>query len=252
MVDRWIGRLLERIGSLGLMESTAIIFASDHGFYFGEHGQFGKARQRSEHGFRVGTPAGGAALGGRGIFRDPVTGRTTIATSQWYRSPLYEEVTRVPLLMYLPQARPARIDALVSSPDLMPTILELADLEIPKAVQASSLTPLLRGKRDQVHDFIVTSWPLYNLGQRIRVVDDWERRLVEPLPSTITDGEWTLIYATEGEPVELYHTVSDPGQQENVFEGNEAVARDLHAKFVGFLEELGTDEIFLAPRRRLL
>jgi len=230
MVDRWIGRLLERIESLGILEHTSIIFTSDHGHYFGEHGLFGKAMMRGEHDFY---PA-------------------TVHAGSWYRSPLYQEVTRVPLLIYLPQAEATRIDALVSAPDLMPSILELAGLEIPEAVQGSSLVPLLHGKRDRIHDFVVTSWPLYNPGQPIRVVDDLERRVVEPLPSTITDGEWTLLYATEGEAVELYHTASDPLQEENVFEENETIARDLHARFVRFLEQMNTEEGRIAPRRRLL
>jgi arylsulfatase A-like enzyme len=134
----------------------------------------------------------------------------------------------------------------------MPTILELMGVEIPQSVLGTSLVPLLRGTRDQVHDFLVTSWPLYNPGQTIRVVDDLERSVVDALPSTITDGEWTLIYAVEGEPVELYHTASDPKQQKNVFEGNAMVARDLHASFVKLLEQMGTEEGHIAPRRRLL
>ncbi len=84
------------------------------------------------------------------------------------------------------------------------------------------------------------------------MVDDFERRVVEPLPSTITDGEWALLYATEGEPVELYNTVSDPKQEHNVFQGNESVAQELHAQFVNFLQEVGTDETLLSPRRRLV
>lgn len=251
MVDRWIGRLIERIESLGLMEETAIIFTSDHGFYFGEHGLFGKGRMKSEYGFKLGGPLRGRWGIGAHLFRDPRTERTQVATAYWHRSPLYEEVTRIPLLMVLPQATPGRTDALVCAPDLMPTILQMADAPIPEPVQASSLLPLIQGKRDQVHDFVVTSWPLYNPGQPIRVVDDFERRVVEPLPSTITDGEWTLLYATEGEPAELYNTATDPQQEHNVFQGNESVAGDLHAKFVNFLEEVGTDETLLDPRRQL-
>jgi len=151
--------------------------------------------------------------------------------------------------MYLPQTEPGRIDALAGSLDLMPTILELAGLEIPEAVQAPSLIPLIQGERDQLHNYIITSWPLYNPGQPIRVVDDFERRVIEPLPSTITDGEWTLLYATEGEAVELYHMPSDPKQDQNIFEDNQGVARDLHAHFVEFLESVGTDETLVAPRR---
>jgi arylsulfatase A-like enzyme len=259
MVDRWIGRLLERIESLELMEQTAIIFTSDHGFYFGEHGLFGKGRTKSEHGYLTGRREPGLVgrhlfsehLFGGNPFRDPDTGRTEISVGRWYRSPLYEEVARIPLLVYLPQTEGRRIDALVSAPDLMPTILELADVEIPETVQAPSLLPLVRDNQDRTHDSVVTSWPLYDPGQPIRVVDDLERDVEEPLSSTITDGEWALIYATESEPVELYNLVSDPKQEKNVFDDNEAVARDLHAKFVRLLEEVNTEEGVIAPRRQL-
>lgn len=101
------------------------------------------------------------------------------------------------------------------------------------------------------HDSVVTSWPLHSPGQQIRVVDDLLRRIVEPLPSTITDDEWTLLYAIEGEPVELYHAASDPLEESNVFEENETIGRDLHARFVGFLEQIITEERLIAPRRRL-
>jgi arylsulfatase A-like enzyme len=230
MVDRWVGRLLERVESLGLMEDTTIIFTSDHGHYFGEHGLFGKAMQKDEHGFNT----------------------DTFAPGQWYRSPLFDELTRVPLLISLPQRDPTRIDALVTPPDLMPTILELAGVEVPEVVQGFSLVPLLHRDLERVRDFVVTSWPLYNPGQKIRVVDDNERGVVEPLPSAITDGEWTLHYAIEGDPVERYHTASDPGQLENTFRKNESIAKDLHARFVEFLESMGTEDGRIAPRRRLL
>ena len=43
MVDTWIGYLLRKVENMGLKEKTAVIFTSDHGFYFGEHGGlFGK------------------------------------------------------------------------------------------------------------------------------------------------------------------------------------------------------------------
>jgi arylsulfatase A-like enzyme len=230
MVDRWVGRLLERLESLRLREDTVIIFTSDHGHYFGDHGLFGKAMQRDEDGFNL----------------------DTFAPGRWYRSPIFDPVAQVPLLVSVPQVEPGRRDALVSAPDLMPTILELAGVEVPESVQSASLVPLLGGEKAGLHELVVTSWPLYNLGETTRVVDDLARGVVEPLPSTITDGEWSLIYAIEGAPVELYHTAVDPGQTENVFSENKSIASDLHAGFVGFLEELGTDESRLAPRRHLV
>ena len=40
MVDTWIGYLLRKSREHGLMGNTAIIFTSDHGFYFGDTAAF--------------------------------------------------------------------------------------------------------------------------------------------------------------------------------------------------------------------
>lgn len=45
LVDRWIGRLLETIEYMNLMENTCIVFVSDHGFFLGEHNAMGKLVQ---------------------------------------------------------------------------------------------------------------------------------------------------------------------------------------------------------------
>jgi arylsulfatase A-like enzyme len=234
MVDRWIGRLLERMESLDLLENTAIIFTSDHGFYFGEHGGIvGKQLLEKE--------------------RSEIEGRPLDTRENcWIRCPLYDEVARVPLMIYLPQAKPTRSNAWISLPDLMPTILDLVQVTIPDTVQAPSIAPLLKGKERKIHDFVVTTMPLYLPGERTRVVDDMERELKELPASTISDEEWTLIYSIAGEPVELYHTASDPKQEKNVFNNNKEAAEKLHGKFVQFLEDLKTDERLLDPRRNLL
>ena len=77
MVDTWLGYFLKKVENLGLMDNTAIIFTSDHGFYFGEHG---------------------------GIFGKEImaTVTTMINEMRWKGSPLYEEVTNIPLFIYLP------------------------------------------------------------------------------------------------------------------------------------------------------
>jgi hypothetical protein len=82
MVDTWLGYLLRKVENMGLMENTAIIFVSDHGYYFGEHGGlYGKMVFSSN-------PEPGS--GGAGI---------------WTRSPYYEEVTAIPLFIYMPASR---------------------------------------------------------------------------------------------------------------------------------------------------
>lgn len=42
MVDRWLGRFLERARDLGMLEDTLLIVTSDHGHQIGEHGITGK------------------------------------------------------------------------------------------------------------------------------------------------------------------------------------------------------------------
>ncbi len=48
LVDRWVGRLLEKIETLGLDRNTLIIYLSDHGHLFAEHGLQGKPTEPLE------------------------------------------------------------------------------------------------------------------------------------------------------------------------------------------------------------
>lgn len=230
MVDRWIGRLLDTIEALNLMEDTAIIFTTDHGFYFGEHGYFGKSVMDREAG---------------------TYGPAEVKDMKLYRSPLYEEVTHVPLMVYYPGFRARRTDALVSIADLMPLMLDFARIEAPNFVQSLSLMPILEDEDDGGKDFVVTSWPLYNPGEVTRAVDAFERNVQEPLPSSITTKEWVLIYAAEGHTSELYNLNSDPDQNENVIKEQPETAEQLHSKFLSHLRENGTADRLLDPRKKL-
>lgn len=42
MVDAWLGRFLDTVGELGLLDSTLLVVVSDHGILLGEHGITGK------------------------------------------------------------------------------------------------------------------------------------------------------------------------------------------------------------------
>ena len=251
MVDRAVGSLLERVESLGLMDNTIIIFLSDHGFYFGEHGLWGKGRYRAEGSHYLGPRQDGQP---RLSLTHRMEGSGEIVTDlkgEWYRGPLYEEVTRVPFLIYAPGYERYRSDAFVSLPDVMPTILELVGLEIPDRVQARSLVKVLDGTAHSVRDFAVSSWPMYIPGERIRVVDDEERNMRENQPSTIRTKEWSMLYSIAGEPVELYNMIDDPKQEKNVFAENIDVAKHLHKQLFDYLASLGTDDVFLNLRQNL-
>jgi len=104
-VDDGLGRIVETLRGEGILDQTVVVFTSDNGFFYGEHG-----------------------------------------LSLERRLP-YEESIRTPLIVRYPAAAEAgsRIDRLVSSVDLAPTVLELAGALIGDHVQGRSFVPLLMG-----------------------------------------------------------------------------------------------------------
>ena len=230
MVDRWIGRLLERLDSLGLAESTAVLFASDHGFYFGERGGlFGKMVLRPE----------------LDANRHTVDASALRAGGLWMRSPLYDEVARVPLLLRIPGEEPRVDDRLVSALDVAPTVLRLLDLNPPATFLGRSLTDDAAASRDR--EVVLTGLPLAVPGERsLAVVDDLTRRVVEWQPVTVTSREWTLLFATSSEPVELYEA-NDPGA-ENVADAHPEEVALLHRLLLVELERGGADAAAIEAR----
>jgi arylsulfatase A-like enzyme len=107
-MDVEVGRLVETLRNLGLEENTLIVFLSDHGEEFLEHG-------RMFHG-------------------QSVYGELT-------QVPLF---LRWPA--GLPKGRV--VDEVVQSLDVMPTLLELSGLPAPEGIQGQSLTPLMREAGD--------------------------------------------------------------------------------------------------------
>ena len=133
MVDTWVGRLIRAVENMGLMEKTAIIFTTDHGFYFGEHGGlFGKMASDKRPDGTLHT------------YGEP--------GSSWAYSPLYEELVHLPLLIHAPGVPAGAYGGLTSAVDLMPTVLDLVGMEVPSFVQGRSLArrnagPLAPGQR---------------------------------------------------------------------------------------------------------
>ena len=122
----------------------------------------------------------------------------------WMRSPLYEEIAKVPLLIHVPGAKPGRTSKLACALDLAPTICDMAGLPRQAEMQGLSLLPGVLGQAFEGRDHVLTALPLANPGDTVEVVDDLMRTVVEWQPVTITTQKWSLLYATPSEPVELY------------------------------------------------
>ena len=213
MVDAWVGKLLKKIEDLGLLENTLVIFTADHGFYFGEHGLIGKV---------------------------PI---------------IYNEVIRIPLIMHMPGMKPGRRGQFVQPCDHMPTMLDLAGAEHPNTIHGKSLVDIIKGGEQPVRDFVVTSCAVTNPPVSDKPItlsaSNWDEYAKKLKPSTIVTDDWTLIVAAGDLMPELYHNASDPHQTRNIISEHMDVAKHLHAKYIAFLESLGTDEQWIKPRRTL-
>ncbi len=113
LVDRWAGHLLDAIERLGLFDDTLVVFTTDHGTEFGEHGHVQKAAH---------------------LLHPPCV-----------RLPL---IIHHPD----PELSGRRVEGLVSAVDLMPTALELVGVEGPDRMTGLNFWPAVEGNpvRDHV------------------------------------------------------------------------------------------------------
>lgn len=105
-IDVSVGKIVQQLRDKGLDKNTVIIFTSDNGYYLGDHGLAGK----------------------------------------WF---MHEPSIRLPLIVYDPRLpnsrRGATSDEMVLTVDLAPTILAVAEVEIPTAMQGRNMLPLVQG-----------------------------------------------------------------------------------------------------------
>ena len=232
MVDTWIGYLLRKLDNVGLSGTTAIVFTSDHGFYFGEHGGlFGKMNFAKR-------PNGELYSHG-----DP--------DAQWAHSPLYEQLVTLPLLVHAPGIEAGAYSGHTSAIDVMPTVLDIFDQPSPGWVQGRSILPAMRDPGEPGRDFVVTTIPFLNPGDRVRSVDNVSRPLTAGLVTTVTACEWSLLFSVEAGMSELYDLRSDPGQAENVIHRRPEIAKELHQYLVKFMRDTDLVDHLVEPRLEL-
>ena len=126
---------------------------------------------------------------------------------------MYGEAINVPLMLHWPGVLPAGlvVDGTVESLSLMPTVLDLAGIEVPETAQGQSLLPLVASPDDPAS----LGWvERAVLSERKRIPSRRERADYDvDQYSVISDG-WKLVQNVdppEGMPeFELYNHVEDP------------------------------------------
>jgi arylsulfatase A-like enzyme len=232
LVDTWVGYLIAAMERLDMFEDTAILFTSDHGFYFGEHGLIGK------------------------WILDPLLGARPY--------PLHEEMIRIPLIVYIPGVEPGRRIPVFAQPvDLMPTILELARAREMGAAHGCSLVSAIRGcaTTDSARGAVVSSYSISSpvAGRPSTLTTrDWSLVYGAPLPAG--EAECVEHYQSAGRtetPLPLatkpalYDRRTDPGHTRNVIADHPQVAVELHKQYLQFLQSVATPIAHVERRRAL-
>ena len=177
--DRHIGHLLEALDKSRYNGSTLIVLAADHGESLGEHDYY------FDHGFD-----------------------------------LFDPSLRIPLILSFPGILPQGeiVQAAVSSLDIFPSVLDLAQVTFPPGLEGRSLLPLVRHSEERLHDRIFFENDQHLLG--------------------ISDGRLKLISYPESPDdkshFELYDTWRDPYEQNDRYIDSEEAVSPLEAELFSF------------------
>lgn len=181
-VDRQLEDLLLEFERRGLERDTIVLLVSDHGEGLGDRGRLGHGEE------------------------------------------LHEELLRMLCMLRIPgpEWQPRRIADVVSSVDLLPTLLDLVGVDYdPDELQGRSLVDTLRGLPAQR---AAASQALSSMGG------------LDPRTSLRVDG-WRLILNERAEETELYDLHVDPRELANVAAQHPQVVRALAAQLEELREE---------------
>lgn len=184
LLDKQVGEIVAKLEELGIANNTIIIFTSDNG----PHQEGG---------------ADPDYFDSNGIYKG-------------YKRDLYEGGIHVPMIAkWAGKIKPGTsTDHISAFWDVMPTIAELLDKEIPENVDGISFLPTLLGKEIQKqHEYLY--WEFHEKGGRIAVrKDNWK-------------GVKYHVLEQPEKTIELYDLNQDPGETKNLATEYPEIVEDL-------------------------
>ena len=186
--DSVVGSFLGVLNRHGLYQSSLIAVAADHGEAFGEHGE-------ERH----------------GVF-------------------LYDETIHVPLLVKFPAAKFAgkRVDTRVALADVAPSLLEVANVPVPKGMQAKSFVPLIEAVKSVAGSNTNPERAIYSETDYPHLAFGWSDL------HSWRAGKYLYVEAPKRE---LYDQTSDPDTQKNLAASSTAIVDTLQGQLSDFRQK---------------
>ena len=207
LVDRWIGRVLQKVDDLQLWDDTIVVVTSDHGTSLGEHARTGKSNIHEA---------------------DP---------RYW---PIYPEVGHVPFLVAGGDVPRGKSLPLLAQPvDILPTLAELAGapIEPRQPLDGASFAGAVLDGRPHHRDHVVSGCCLH--------AKDGRPPRKSPTPFLVTDRWGYAPVGAAGRP-EVYDLAAAPRGGNDRAAANPARVAELHALFLEHLARHRASEAFLS------
>jgi arylsulfatase A-like enzyme len=171
LLDDMIGKIVRTLKKEGIWNNTILLFTSDHGDMLGSQGLYGKQ-----------VP--------------------------------YDESIRIPMLFHYSGKHGINNEtykAMISSPDIMPTLLGLAGIPIPSSVEGVDFSSYLQGGAEPKDTVALISCPIpFGNWRRSRGGREY-RGIRTPRYTYVRDlkGPW-LLFDDKKDPYQMHNLVNDP------------------------------------------
>ena len=201
LVDRWVGRILQKIDDLALWDNSVVIFTTDHGMSLGENN---------------------------------MTGKMNINDGDDRIWPLYPAIAHIPFMIAAPGLEGGRsVNGLAQPVDILPTLIDLVgvDVEPPESFHGRSFADALRGKtEDTGNDCAVSACML-------RVPKEGKIPAGATTPVLYTDN-WAYAPIGPKWQRQLFAIKDDPYCEKNVAADHPDVVKKLHDRLAKWLKDV--------------
>jgi arylsulfatase A-like enzyme len=203
-IDHHVGEILKALEENGLDQETIVVYTSDHGDFVGNHGMVEKCA---------------------------------------FGQNVYEDILNVPLIIKYPgkTGKGKRIGELVSLVDVLPTLIDLLDLEVPELnypIQGESLVDVMLNDGSLGREYLISeSW-----SQAAVITKDYKLGIMlDPTPAR-PDLDYRdfgdMFFDMKKDPLEVENEIDNPQYQEQI-----ARLRGYYGDFVKNTNSTGKEEM---------